>query len=222
MNSVPKLTNGANVPSKIANDELRLERRAQLVAAATELLLRNGFHKTSVREIAAAAGWQMGTLYLYISRKEDILFLIVQTIMGSLRDELIQFERRSSARETLEAAADYYFREVSNRQRQIRLLYRESASLLPEHLRHAMDIEIDIRDYFADIVRWGMETGEFQPVIPGLFGHTIVMLAHMWALKGWSFREQVSLDQYVTEQLSLLLARLEQRDPAAAALSATV
>lgn len=197
------------INSRLNNEEMLAERHAHLVATATDLLLHRGFHRTSVRDIAAAAGWQIGTLYLYISRKEDILYLILDEITRSFLVELRRVERQPTARATLRAAAERYFRVVARMHRELRLLYRESASLEPEQRRFGMQREFAQRDVLAAIIRRGIAAGEFRPVQPEEFAHTIIMLAHMWGLKGWALISMMSLDQYIDDQLDLLFARLD-------------
>jgi TetR/AcrR family transcriptional regulator, cholesterol catabolism regulator len=198
------------VASRLADDGKVAERHAHLVKSATDLLLRRGFHRTTVRDIAAAAGWQIGTLYLYISRKEDILHLILDQITRSFLDELLQVERQTTARATLRAAAERYFRVVARMHRELRLLYRESASLEPKQRQFGIRRELAQRDVLADIIRWGVANGEFRPVHPDEVAHTIIMLAHMWGLKGWALIHQLSLDQFIEDQLALVFARLDR------------
>jgi AcrR family transcriptional regulator len=193
---------------KVTNEQLIAERHAQLVAAATELFLEKGFHKTTVREIAAAAGWNMGTLYLYINQKEDVLHLISQAIMRELSDGLTQVPAGPTAKETLRAAADYFFRAVDRMRREIKLLYRESASLRPEHLEALKASELQERAFFASVIRRGVEQGEFRPVAPDFLAHDLIMLAHMWALKGWALRSSVSFEEYAEHQINLLFTQL--------------
>ena len=58
------------------NRELTDLRQAQIVEAASKVLFEKGFHRTSIRDIAAACGMSMGQLYHYISSKDDLLYLI--------------------------------------------------------------------------------------------------------------------------------------------------
>jgi TetR/AcrR family transcriptional regulator, acrAB operon repressor len=61
--------------------------------AAKKLFTRQGFHGTTVREIAHAAGVSMGKLYLYYPTKEDIFIDLVQQMVqrmeGLRRKELM-------------------------------------------------------------------------------------------------------------------------------------
>ena len=176
--------------------------------SATELLLRQGFHKTSVREIAAVANVTMGTLYLYISRKEDVLYLIASAIMSELADGLRSVERRDTPTQTLQSSADYYFRAVGRMRREVSLLYREAESLTPDQLDALKQSELQEREFFASIIQEGIEKGEFRPVHPDLTAHNVIMLAHMWALKGWTLKDSFDLDAYIEQQLAFLLGDL--------------
>ena len=53
------------------------ERRAQLVAAATEAFARQGVAATSVADIVRAAGVAQGTFYLYFTSKDDVILAVV-------------------------------------------------------------------------------------------------------------------------------------------------
>ncbi len=56
----------------VAKNRLKIER------AALKLFTRQGFHGTTVREIARNAGVSMGKLYLYYPNKEDIFIGLVE------------------------------------------------------------------------------------------------------------------------------------------------
>src|SRR5581483_6323353 len=124
------------------------ERHAQLVAAATRLFLKKGYHQTSVREIAAAVGWTMGSLYLYISRKEDVLYLVRQEIMDRLIGGLESITWRGTARATLRAYLEHHFRTVNDMQDEVRLLYREFASMTAEQRDAARTRGLELVDTY--------------------------------------------------------------------------
>lgn len=48
-------------------------RRDELVSSAVDLFKRQGFHETTVQDVARAAGVATGTVYLYFPSKEDLL-----------------------------------------------------------------------------------------------------------------------------------------------------
>ncbi len=78
---MPKL-----LDNTVAQNKLKIER------AARKLFTRQGFHGTTVREIARSAGVSMGKLYLYYPNKEDIFIGLVQHMeqnMEALRQKEI-------------------------------------------------------------------------------------------------------------------------------------
>ena len=71
-------------------EERRESRRAEIVAAARRCFSRDGFHQTSMPDIAAEAGLSAGASYRYFASKEDIILEIagqaVTIMFGSLAD----------------------------------------------------------------------------------------------------------------------------------------
>ncbi len=60
--------------------ELTERKQRQIVDGAAKVLFAKGFGKTSIRDIAAAAGMSMGQLYHYISSKDDIKRRVAQVL----------------------------------------------------------------------------------------------------------------------------------------------
>jgi AcrR family transcriptional regulator len=69
----------------VAKNKLKIER------AALKLFTRQGFHGTTVREIARGAGVSMGSLYIYYKTKEDIFVDLVEH-MGAKLEAIRQKE----------------------------------------------------------------------------------------------------------------------------------
>ncbi len=62
-------------------------RRAQILDAATRVFAANGFHRTTIREVASAAGVADGTIYNYFENKTALLLGILDRINESDRRE---------------------------------------------------------------------------------------------------------------------------------------
>ena len=69
------------IPTTIKDQELVAQRRSEIVDVATRLFLERGFHKTSIRDIARACPFNLASLYMYVTSKEDILFLVAQQLI---------------------------------------------------------------------------------------------------------------------------------------------
>jgi AcrR family transcriptional regulator len=52
-------------------------RRAQILAAASRVFARHGFHRATVRQVAREAGIADGTIYLYFRSKQELLLALL-------------------------------------------------------------------------------------------------------------------------------------------------
>jgi AcrR family transcriptional regulator len=59
-------------------------RRREIITACAPLFLENGFHETSMREVAEAAGLGKSTLYDYFRSKEEILLFYFEDALGGI------------------------------------------------------------------------------------------------------------------------------------------
>jgi len=66
-----------------------IEKRKETIEdAARELLIRQGFHATSMRDIAKGAGVSLGNLYNYYETKDSIFESIINRYLGVIDEEL--------------------------------------------------------------------------------------------------------------------------------------
>lgn len=64
--------NTATKPPRLSREESRLQTRTHLLAAAKRLFVERGFGATSLRDIAAEAGYTQGAFYSNFASKEDL------------------------------------------------------------------------------------------------------------------------------------------------------
>ena len=65
----------ADAIGPIEGDDPKQRKRARILQAATALFVRQGYRKTSVDEIASAAGVAKGSVYLHFGNKAEILWV---------------------------------------------------------------------------------------------------------------------------------------------------
>ena len=91
-------------------------REAELHAAATRLFRQRGFHATSMQDLGEALGMNRGSLYHYISAKDELLWAILTRALDLLEERVLPIlatdappvERLTDAiREHLRVAADH-------------------------------------------------------------------------------------------------------------------
>ncbi len=74
------------VPTQIKNPDLVRERRRHIIDSTVKLFIEHGYHKTTTRMIAKAANFSIGSLYEYVSSKEDLLYLVCKAIHEEVLD----------------------------------------------------------------------------------------------------------------------------------------
>jgi AcrR family transcriptional regulator len=80
---VPKKVPGKRGPK--VDVEQTLRRKREIVQGAAALFDRVGYHGVNMAMIAEAAGVKKPTLYHYISSKDEILFMLHELFIGTLR-----------------------------------------------------------------------------------------------------------------------------------------
>jgi AcrR family transcriptional regulator len=176
---VPQLAVGSNL-----KDAALLERRREvLVRAATEVFTERRFDKASVNEIAERCGWSVGSLYRYVSSKEDILVLVCEDIFQRLGAE---DPAGATPAERFETAYAAYCDRIHRSRRQVLLMYREYTQLPEDAQSHFRRREREVYVVLAGIVREGVQDGTMRCEDPDLFAVDCVMRAHAIALKEWA------------------------------------
>lgn len=195
--------------TSVDDTKLVEKRREQFVAAAAELFGRNGFHTTTIKEIAQLAGVSAGLIYAYVKTKEDVLFLVLQNVLDSYAREIPKaLEGVDDPIQRFCAAVRAYCEVVGAKPDATLLAYRETKSLGREQRAAIKEMELQSNRFIIDCVEDCVRAGYFRPVNVELVAYRIVLLAHGWALKAWRFREIVTLDQYIEEELDLFLHSL--------------
>lgn len=194
------------VKSKVEVPELIEKRRGQIIAAAIELFGKRGYHVTTIRDIAKLANVSIGTIYQYVSDKEDVLFLTLIEVLDAyqrLVPAAIERERTPLAR--FRAAVGVYCAVNDGKHDATVLAYRETKSLPKARRKLIQDKELATNRLLAACIEDCVAAGLFEPVDVELFTYQIVMFSHAWALKAWRFRKMMSLDDYVARGLDLML-----------------
>jgi len=188
-------------------DPVRIERRrAEIVAAATQLFAEQGFFRTTIKDIAKKAGFSSGLVYLYVREKEDVLLLVLLQVMEAYAREIpaaMAGETDPLAR--LIRAVEAYCRVVDRHRAATRLAYRSTRSLSPERRLLIQSRETDTNDIISAAIVDCMKAGLVRPVDVDVLTYQVVLLAHGWALKGWHFKPRTSLDDYIAANLDILL-----------------
>ena len=128
------------VHASIKDERLIKKRRDQMINGAVKLFIEKGFHRTTTREIARAAGFSIGTLYEYIREKEDVLYLVCDRIYDQVKERLQQFlDTEKTTIEALRQGMANYFRVVEDMQDEVLVMYQEVKSLPKDALTYVLN-----------------------------------------------------------------------------------
>lgn len=104
----------------------RPSQRSAVLAAARELILRDGYATTSVRSIASAAGFTTGAIYSNFSGKAEILGILLQEVWELLGEHVSHELGRREGRARVRCLFDAYRRFAEEQQGAFDLLMHYS------------------------------------------------------------------------------------------------
>jgi AcrR family transcriptional regulator len=215
-----KILQPTKKPSFLIRDRDLLQQKREAVAeAAFALFLKEGFHRTTTRDIARRAGVSAGAPFTYFKDKEDILFFIVSKEQDRAGEELLSALSQQMAEATRTGADPEevftnvfatFLRSVDAMRRFILLAYQETKSLNTETRQGLIARERRLQALISEAIRYGAERGRFASDHIELKAHNIMVLGHAWATRHWAFAgEMESIEEYMTFLQPLVLAMLE-------------
>ena len=198
-----------DIPTQIKNPELVERRRRQIAEAAVQLFIKNGFHKTTTRQIARAAGFSIGSLYEYVASKEDVLYLVCDSIHTEVERLVADtMDRADDEHDVLANVIREYFRVCDRMSDFILLIYQETRSLPPQWQKRVLENELRITGLFVDVLARLADSGELPDLDAAsieLAAHNISVLGHMWTFRRWFFGRHYTIDDYIHMQTEFIL-----------------
>ncbi len=139
------------------------ERKAQLLDAAKQLFSRFGFKKTTVDEIADAAGMSKRTVYEVFNSKEEILAELVMREAFAFRKQLMgQIKLLADPVEKLRLFCDMCTRYFDQNPFLGQVLFDDPRLYAPFLVDEIGEIEGGMRDIIANLLREGVRNGVYR------------------------------------------------------------
>ncbi|MEU4366101.1 TetR family transcriptional regulator [Micromonospora chersina] len=151
--------------------------RARLLEAAVTAFAERGFHGTTTRDIAAAAGLSPAALYVHHKSKEELLYLISR----SGHEHVLRLVREAVASSTDPAAAlrrvvhDFVVTHARDHTT-TRVVNYELAALSPAHLAEIREIRHHIEQAIRQLVEAGVSAGVFETPDPRMAAAALLSL----------------------------------------------
>ncbi|WP_018130137.1 TetR/AcrR family transcriptional regulator [Effusibacillus pohliae] len=142
---------------------MAINKYEEIAQAAIKLFKQKGYHATSVQDIADEVGLQKGSLYHYISSKEELLMKITQQSISGFNRRLEKIiESQVPSKDKLILAIQNHVSFVAGNLEMTTVLLREAFSLEPEH-HQVIKAETDrYLNLWTKIIDEGVKAGEFE------------------------------------------------------------
>ncbi|MGG1685402.1 TetR/AcrR family transcriptional regulator [Pseudalkalibacillus sp. NRS-1564] len=136
----------------------------KLTVKSIELFEKQGFSETSIQDIVDAIGVTKGTFYYYFKSKEELLM----DIHSSYIDGMIKQQKEILEDVSKDCKTKLYdmvymlIHNVELEGHSARVFFREMKNLKEENLAEILPKRDQIRYYFQDLLKQGVENGEFK------------------------------------------------------------
>ncbi|MDI6686637.1 MAG: TetR/AcrR family transcriptional regulator [Desulfobacterales bacterium] len=204
-----------DIPTHIKNPDLVRRRRRLIIDAAVQLFIENGFHKTTTRQIARAAGLSIGSLYEYVASKEDVLYLVCDSIHAEVERGMSDaVDRTTGGKNVLAEVIREYFMVCHRMSDFILLIYQETRSLPSQWQKKVLENELRITGLFIKVLG-SLISSKKLPYIDErsieLVAHNISVLGHMWTFRRWFLANHYSIEDYIKLQTKFILGLFTQK-----------
>jgi AcrR family transcriptional regulator len=182
-------------------------RREAILEAGRDLFSRQGYHKTTMPEIAKAAGTSVGLIYYHFTSKADILVGIVEEFHAFGLEAFARSHTITDPLERLDVAVRDLYYAVDRFSKLFVILYKDLSALSHEERQRIYDLEEETVNQVITLIENGQRAGKFAANLPNvpLMAANIVGLGNLWALKKtWYFASRLTLDDYISTQLQYL------------------
>ncbi len=205
----------SEVATHIKNQDLVIERRRQIVDGAVTLFIKKGYHKTTTRELAKATGMSIGSLYEYVSSKEDVLFLVCNAIHAEVEQGMKDaLARPTVGRDALAEVIREFFLVCDRMCDHVLLMYQVTHFLPLKWQEKVLEAELRITQLFISAMNELRELGKLPALDDDtitLIGHNISVLGHTWAFRRWYFAKNFTIQQYIEQQTDFIMRFLQDK-----------
>jgi len=189
------------------NQDLVRERREILINAAIRVFVEKGFHNATVRDIGRAADMTQGTIYNYVSSKDDILYMVCDRIVSEYNAETrkaleLAHDPVGRVRSAVRAISEVMYRH----RREILLIYQDSHLLEPRSLRVILARVEEFIGLFERIISDAARELDVPLPHPHLSANILTFLPVMIALRAWSLRDDPPREAMI-EEISAFIVR---------------
>lgn len=198
------------IATQVQNTQLVEERRNLIINAAIEVFRRKGYHVATTKDVALAAGVTQSNLYNYISKKDDILYLLCERLLGLYNTAVEEASARfTDPHEQLVECLRAIIRLMMAHRQELVLLYNDAHSLNRDDRRLVLSMISRFIGQFEQLIR-NYETayGAIRVVNRRLAANLLSFVPAVVALRHWDLAPHLQKSDAEAEILGFLLAGL--------------
>jgi AcrR family transcriptional regulator len=193
------------LPTTIRNPERVRERRAALVQAAVDVFAAKGYGAARVSDVAKAAGLSQGTVYNYVSSKEDLLYMVTEDhLRGYERIVLEALAAARTPKQKLQALLRGTIKAIFTYRKHYLVMVRELHLIGRERRRSFLKLAADQRQICEDILKQ-IAGPRFEDAGQSrLIANILLFMPSIVVARGWDLRGHVT-EEEITETLMRFL-----------------
>jgi len=171
-----------------------------------------GFHAASIREIAEASQISLGSLYDYIEKKDDILFMVHKNGLDQMYSRLSKWTDPSTdPYQQFINVLKELFRLSIDLKDEITFLYHETRHLEKPYRNEILRRDKEFLDFLESLIKKCINGGAFQCKNPAIYANIISFLGVMIPIRGWALFPKHSEEEVIDELIRLIDSGLTRR-----------
>ena len=211
------MTDGSRTRRRPAVSELdKTHRRDEIMAAAKIVFARNGFHATTISDIAKESGLAYGSIYQYFGSKEDLFQALMSAEGYALRTHIAVAlaatgRRPDDSWEPFRAAVQATFEFFEADKASTKLLLRDSYALGDRFEKQLISIYERFIDDMADHMAASQQRGMVISAPPRMVAYSLAALIGQLAHRRLSTDDGVTAAEVADFVVSLVVNGLRPR-----------
>lgn len=199
---------------RAVSDEDKSLRRDQILAAAKKVFARNGFHATTIADVAKESRLAYGSIYWYFDSKEKLFHELMaaeeqalrahlSAAIGARRDD----DGEAAFRDAVQVTLEFFEADKAT----VRLLFRDAPALGGRFEKHLGSIYERFIDDIETFIVAGQKRGEIVAAPPRMVAYTLAALLGQLAHRRLSTDDGVTAAEVADFVVSLVLHGLRPR-----------
>lgn len=191
----------------VRKPHLAVANLARIIEATLKLSNRQGFHATTLRDLAKASGLSMGGLYSYIDSKDTLLLMILGEVSTTVNEVLdaAPADLADDPARRMRWLIDTHIRLTEAMQPWFVFAYMEAKSFPASARRMAVDSERATEAVFEAAIRDGVGRQVFHVPDAGLAASLVKPLLQDWYIKRSKYRSRgVRIETYIEAVISFV------------------